>query len=345
MSQCFFAFFDANDTLDATARPTDRAEKGNNRARTALANAFKAESGVMTVLQRTNAISPEHTRLGRQISDRLNSTPLGGSTEMKDKLTGKFVTETVRLIVLSKETAKMITEQAGQISKLDAAMQQNAEMMQQLIKITGANDQQTKGSQGGLIELGRRHSSLLRRSKRLAWCFRKRRRQRRSRRTAVGVRRPRLRLRLQAAQLRRLRETHGRRRRAVVGVVAARSGAQAVKWGGAVSEDCGGLDDDDDGEHTVPSPSIAERTRSRIGRRIAAIRLFANGGGSAGGTDATDAGAESDAAVDAELGWAEHIKQQYDVGDCDDAQMAAVLDAIQHTESTMAQAKIDDMYF
>ena len=41
-SQIAFDFFDVNGTLDATARPTDRAEKGNNRVRTALANAFKA---------------------------------------------------------------------------------------------------------------------------------------------------------------------------------------------------------------------------------------------------------------------------------------------------------------
>ena len=32
VSQIAFDFFDANDTLDATARPTDRAEKGNNRS-------------------------------------------------------------------------------------------------------------------------------------------------------------------------------------------------------------------------------------------------------------------------------------------------------------------------
>ena len=106
-----------------------------------------------------------------------------------------------------------------------------------------------------------------------------------------------------------------------------------------------GLDDDGDDEHTAPSPSIAERTRSGIGRRIAAIRLLANGGGSAGGSDATDADTESDVAGDTELGWAEHIKQQYDVRDCSDARMAAVLGAIQHTESTMAQAKIGDMHF
>ena len=71
--QCSFAFFDIKDTLDATARPTDQAEKGNNRACTALANAFKAELGVMAVLQRTSGISSEHTRLWKQISDRLTS--------------------------------------------------------------------------------------------------------------------------------------------------------------------------------------------------------------------------------------------------------------------------------
>ena len=50
VSQIPFEFFDVNGTLDATARPTDRAEKGNNRIRTALANAFKVESGVLAVL-------------------------------------------------------------------------------------------------------------------------------------------------------------------------------------------------------------------------------------------------------------------------------------------------------
>ena len=71
VSQCAFALFDVDDTLDATARPTGRAEKGINRVRTALTNAFKAESGVMAVLQRTGGISSEYTRLGQQVSDRL----------------------------------------------------------------------------------------------------------------------------------------------------------------------------------------------------------------------------------------------------------------------------------
>jgi hypothetical protein len=89
VSQSAFEFFDANDTLDATARPTDRAGKENNRVRTALANAFKAESGVMTVLQRSVGIVSRYTRLGKQVSDRLTCTPLSGSTEMKEKLTGR----------------------------------------------------------------------------------------------------------------------------------------------------------------------------------------------------------------------------------------------------------------
>ena len=69
-----FTFFDVNDTLDTTARPTDRAEKGINRVRTALANALKAEPGVMTVLQRSVGISSEYTRLGKQVSDSAGRT-------------------------------------------------------------------------------------------------------------------------------------------------------------------------------------------------------------------------------------------------------------------------------
>ena len=95
VSQSAFDFFDVNGTLDATARPTDRAEKGNNRTRTALANAFKAESGVLTVLQRSAGIPAEYTRLGKQVSGRLTCTPLVGSAETKEKLTGKFVADPI----------------------------------------------------------------------------------------------------------------------------------------------------------------------------------------------------------------------------------------------------------
>ena len=109
-NQSAFDFFDVNDTLEASARPTDRGEKGNNRVRTALANAFKAESGVLTVLQRSSGIPAEWTRLGKQVSDRLTCTPLVDSAEIKEKLTGKFVAAPIRIVVVSKETAKMITE-------------------------------------------------------------------------------------------------------------------------------------------------------------------------------------------------------------------------------------------
>ena len=64
----------------------------------------------MTVLQRSAGIHAEYTRLGKQVSDRLTCTPLGGSVEIKEKLTGKVVPEPIRLFVPSKETAKMITE-------------------------------------------------------------------------------------------------------------------------------------------------------------------------------------------------------------------------------------------
>ena len=101
VSQCAFEFYDANGTLDATALPTHRAEKGANRVRTSLANAFKAESGVMTVLHRTDGITAKQKRLGRIISDRLTTTPLRGSVEVKAELTGKFDEEPVRLVVPS----------------------------------------------------------------------------------------------------------------------------------------------------------------------------------------------------------------------------------------------------
>ena len=114
---------------------------------------------------------------------------------------------------------------------------------------------------------------------------------------------------------------------------------------GPVAEDCDGLENDGNDEHTVPSPSIAERTRSSIARRIAAVRLLVNGGGSVGDLGAVDTDIEREAAVGTELGWAEYIKQQYDIGDCSDARVAAVLDAIQQTESKLAQAKIGDMHF
>ena len=79
-----------------------------------------------------------------------------------------------------------------------------------------------------------------------------------------------------------------------------------------MSADYDGLDDDGDDEQTVPSPSIiAERTRSSCARRIAAVRLLVSGRGSLGdlGAAYTDVGRE--AVVGTELGWAEHIKEQY----------------------------------
>ena len=63
------------------------------------------------MLQRMDGIMPEEQkRLGRIISGRLTTTPLGGSAEVKAKLTGKFVGVPIRLVVPSRETAKMVTE-------------------------------------------------------------------------------------------------------------------------------------------------------------------------------------------------------------------------------------------
>ena len=104
----------------------------------------------MNVLQRTNGITVEQKRLGRQISDQLTSKPLVVSAAMKEKLKGTPIEEKVRRVVPSKETAAMITggiiktKQSGQISKLDETMQKSAEMLQQLIHMTGANEQMTK---------------------------------------------------------------------------------------------------------------------------------------------------------------------------------------------------------
>ena len=96
-------------------------------------------------------------------------------------------------------------------------------------------------------------------------------------------------------------------------------------------------------EHTVP-PSIAERTRGSIARRIAAVRLLGCGVGPPGDLGAIDTDSR-EPAVDTKLGWAEHIKQQYDVGDGSDAGVAAVLDAIQQTEGELANTKIGETHF
>ena len=86
VSQGAIALLGVDGTLDTTARLTDRAEEGMDRARTSLANAFKSESVLMTVLQRMDDITVEQKRLGRQISDRLTRKSLCGSIEMKKKL-------------------------------------------------------------------------------------------------------------------------------------------------------------------------------------------------------------------------------------------------------------------
>ena len=97
-----------------------------------------------------------------------------------------------------------------------------------------------------------------------------------------------------------------------------------------MSEDYGRLDDDDDDEHMVPL-SIAARTRGSIARRVEAVRLLISGAGPTDGLVVVDTDLR-EPAVGTEHGWAEHIKQQYDIGDGSDARVAVVMDAIQQTE-------------
>ena len=89
-----FPFFDVNDELDATARPTDRDERGNNRIRTALANAFKSESGILTVIQRTAGLSPDGRRMCRLANNRMTMIPFADPDGSCDKLTGKVCPRT-----------------------------------------------------------------------------------------------------------------------------------------------------------------------------------------------------------------------------------------------------------
>ena len=90
--------------------------------------------------------------------------------------------------------------------------------------------------------------------------------------------------------------------------------------------------------------SIAARTRGSIARRIDAVRLLISGAGPPDDLGVVDTDSR-EPAVDTELGWAAHIKQQYDIGDGSDARVAAVLDAIQQTEGELANAKIGEMRF
>ena len=122
-----------------------------------------------------------------------------------------------------------------------------------------------------------------------------------------------------------------------------RQKATGSRHGGTVSEDYDGLDEDDDDEHTVPL-SIAARTRGSISRRVEAARLLISGAGPPDGLAAVDTDPR-EPAVGTEHGWAEHIKQQYDIGDGSDARVAAVLGAIQQTEGELANAEIGDMHF
>ena len=72
-------FYDANDTMDATAKFKERPERGvKDRDRSSLARAFGAESGVMVVHARTQGATPPMMRLISKVAARLLSTTLVG---------------------------------------------------------------------------------------------------------------------------------------------------------------------------------------------------------------------------------------------------------------------------
>ena len=108
--------------------------------------------------------------------------------------------------------------------------------------------------------------------------------------------------------------------------------------GGTVSEDYGGLDDDD--EEVLPT--IAARTRGSIARRVDAACLMLRGSGASDGPGAAGTDARA-TAPDAELSWFERIKLLYDVGDGSDERVAEILDAIKRTEGELASAEITDI--
>ena len=239
---------------------------------------------------------------------------------------GAFVAHTEQAKM---ESTAMMTKHEGRISKLDEAMvksnealTKSNEMMQNMILAIGSNGQQTKLLTGRIDEIGEKTDRTIAALEKAGMIF-------------------------PPAAPPAKQQTHGVAPAAAPASAPAPAAAPAPAsgatkppaqnpWmaaksgggsgggrkrgagrgmGGAVAEYCDGLEDDGDDEHTVRSPSIVERTRSSIARRIAAVRLLVSGGGPVGDLGAADTDVECEAAVGTELGWAEYIKQQYDVGD------------------------------
>ena len=65
------------------------------------------------------------------------------------------------------------------------------------------------------------------------------------------------------------------------------------------------------------SPLIAARARASIARRVEAAQLLISGAGSTDGLAAVDTD-PLESTVGSEHGWAEYVKQRYDIGDGSD---------------------------
>ena len=158
----------------------------------------------------------------------------------------------------------MMTKQEGQISKLDEsvvktneAVAKSNEMMQNMMLAIGANSQQVKVKEltGRVDDIGEKADRNREKTDRIIAALEK-----------AGMVLP------PAAPAPATAPAAASAQNAWVTATSGGGRGGSKKrpgrgMGGTVSEDYGGLDDDGDDEHTVPSPSIAERTRSSIARR------------------------------------------------------------------------------
>ena len=253
---------------------------------------------------------------------------------------GAFVAHTE---LTKKETTKTMEAQGGQITKLDEAMAKSQEMLQTLMGALGANSQQTKALSGRVDGIDQKTDQIGAKTDRIIAALEK---------AGVAVSpdaaAPTSAPAATSAPSGGAPKPPAQNPWMTASSGGGRGGGGSKRkpgrgMGGPVREDYEGMDDDDDDEHTVP-PSIAARTRGSIARRVEAVRLLISGAGSPDGLGAVGDDSREPAA-DTEHDWAEHIKQQYDIGDGSDARVAAVLDVIQRTEGELANAEIGDMHF
>ena len=250
---------------------------------------------------------------------------------------GAFVAHTE---LTKKETTKTMEAHGGQLTKLDEAVAKSQEMLQTLMAALGSNNKETKVLSGRVDGIEQKTDQIDEKADRIIAALEKAG-------VAVppdaaapttapaatpappsGATKPPAQNPWMTAPSGGGRGGGGSKRKPGRGM------------GGTVSEDYGGLDDDDE---DMP-PIIASRTRGSVARRVDAARLMFRGSGASDrpGSAGTDA---RESALGAELAWPERIKLLYDVGDGSDERVAEVLDAIQRTEGELANADIAEMYF